>query len=48
VRVGAFALPLGSKDAALTMKLDPGGYSVLVRGAGGSTGVALAEVYEIR
>jgi hypothetical protein len=44
--VGAFALPPGSKDAALLMTLAPGNYSVQVAGAGGATGVVLVEVYE--
>jgi outer membrane protein assembly factor BamB/subtilisin family serine protease len=47
-RVGAFALPAGSRDAALVVLLPPGGYSVQLRGVGSSTGVALVEVYEIR
>jgi len=47
-RVGAFALTPGSRDAALVILLQPGGYSVQARGVGGTTGVALVEVYEIR
>jgi hypothetical protein len=47
-RVGAFALPAGSRDAALVVLLPPGAYSVQLRGVGSSTGVALVEVYEIR
>ena len=45
--VGAFNLNAGSKDAALLATLEPGGYSVLVTGVGGTTGVALIEVYEM-
>lgn len=43
--VGAFALPVGSKDAALLVTLPPGGYTVHVSGVGNSTGVALLEIY---
>jgi uncharacterized delta-60 repeat protein len=45
--VGAFALDAGSKDAALTMTLVPGTYTVQVSGAAGATGAALIEVYEL-
>lgn len=46
--VGAFALPAGSKDAALVMTLAPGGYTLQVSSAvAGATGVALIEVYEL-
>jgi hypothetical protein len=45
--VGAFALDVGSKDAALTMTLVPGTYTVQVSGGAGSTGAALIEVYEL-
>lgn len=45
--VGAFALPAASKDAVLAVTLPPGSYSVQVAGAGGGTGVALVEVYEV-
>ena len=38
----------GSKDAATIVTLDPGGYSVVVSGVGGETGVGLVEVFEIR
>ncbi len=43
-----FALPIGSKDAALFVTLAPGGYSAVVRGTGNTVGVALLEIYEIR
>ena len=36
-----------SKDAALLVTLDPGVYSVHLSGAGGSTGVALVEIFEV-
>ncbi len=42
---GAFALPSGSKDAALVATLTPGAYSAPV-GDGGGTGIALLEVYD--
>jgi hypothetical protein len=45
--VGAFALPAGSRDAAIVATLDPGPYTVQVNGVGGTTGVALVEVYEM-
>jgi hypothetical protein len=43
---GAFPLPLASKDAALLVTLQPGAYTAQVSGIGGTTGVALVEVYE--
>jgi hypothetical protein len=46
-RVGAFPLPAGSRDAALLATLPPGAYTVQVSGVGGTTGVALVEVYEV-
>lgn len=45
--VGAFPLPLGSADCAVLASLVPGSYTAEVSGIGGTTGVALAEVYEI-
>jgi M6 family metalloprotease-like protein len=45
--VGAFALTPSSKDAALTVGLPPGGYTVQVSGADGGTGNAIVEVYEL-
>lgn len=46
-RVGAFALPAGSKDAALLISLDPGVYSASVSSTTGATGVSLLELYEL-
>lgn len=43
--VGAFALPEGSRDAALVVTLAPGAYSAHVIANGGD-GVALIEVYD--
>ncbi len=43
--VGAFAWPAESRDAAIVATLEPGTYSVLVRGKAGGTGLALVEIY---
>jgi len=45
--VGAFALPAGSRDAALELTLEPGGYTVHVKPAAGGAGEALIEIYEL-
>ena len=45
--VGAFQLPVGSKDAALVVRLPPGGYTVQVSGAARTTGTVLVEVYDL-
>lgn len=45
--VGAFALPAGSKDAALVLTLPAGNYTVVTSGAAGATGIALAEIYAL-
>ncbi len=51
--VGAFPLAEGSKDAAIILTLPAGGptgfsgYTVMVKGAYGSSGIALAEVYDL-
>jgi hypothetical protein len=44
---GAFALTSGSKDAALVADLEPGSYSVLIEKSDTTTGVVLAEVYQV-
>jgi hypothetical protein len=44
---GAFPLQPGSADSALVLTLAGGSYTAQVSGAGGSTGVALIEVYEV-
>ena len=44
---GAFALPAGSKDAAMIVTLPPGAYTALVTGKNESSGVALVEVYDL-
>jgi BNR/Asp-box repeat len=46
-QVGAFALPRGSKDAAVLISLEPGNYTALISGANGTSGIALLEVYEL-
>ncbi len=43
---GAFPWPIGSKDSAILLTLNPGAYTALISGASGDTGVALAEVYD--
>lgn len=45
-RVGAFAWPRGSKDAAMLVTLAPGSYTAEVGGVQGGTGAALVEVYD--
>jgi hypothetical protein len=47
VATGAFALAPGSTDCALIVTLPPGSYTAQVSGVGGTTGVALAEIYEM-
>lgn len=47
VAVGAFALPAGSRDAALLVTLAPGSYSAVVSGVGSTTGTALVELYVV-
>ena len=47
VSAGAFALPAGSRDAAIVMPLTPGAYMVTVSGVGDTTGRALVEIYEL-
>jgi len=46
-KIGAFAATPGSKDAALIVTLSPGAYTVVIKGAGSATGVALVEIYDI-
>lgn len=48
LEAGAFALETDSRDAAMLFSwLEPGVYTVQVSGVGNTTGVALAEVYQI-
>ena len=46
-QAGAFALPTGSNDAAVVVRLPPGGYTVVVSGVSNTTGTALVEVYDL-
>jgi hypothetical protein len=46
-QVGAFSIPTNSKDASLVLSLSPSAYTVQLFGKNGSTGVALAEIYEV-
>jgi hypothetical protein len=39
--------PAAAVESAITMTLNPGGYTAIVRGAHGTTGVALVEVYNL-
>ena len=39
--------PHDDHEAALLATINPGGYTAIVRGAGGTTGVALVEVYDL-
>lgn len=45
--VGAFALPTGSRDAAILTSLPPGAYTVVVSGVGSTSGTALVELYAV-
>jgi len=45
--VGAFAFQPGSADDALIVNLTAGSYTIQISGVGNTTGVALAEVYEL-
>jgi hypothetical protein len=46
-RVGAFALPAGSRDSAVLVTVPPGAYTVQVAGKGSAEGVILFEIYEV-
>jgi hypothetical protein len=47
-KVGGFSLTAGSDDSAIVATLPPGSYTAQVTGANGITGIALAEIYELR
>jgi len=47
-QVGAFGLDATSPDSALVATLPPGAYTVQISGKDGATGVALAELYEVK
>jgi hypothetical protein len=44
---GAFAWPVGSKDSAVLLTLQPCAYTAVVSGASGDTGVVLIEAYDV-
>jgi hypothetical protein len=46
-QVGAFGFAANSLDTAAVATLQPGAYTVVVSGSGGTSGVALAEVYDM-
>lgn len=46
-QVGALPLPAGSRDSALVVTLNPGIYTAVVGGVNASSGVALAEVFDL-
>ena len=46
-QTGAFALPSASKDAVLLSTLPAGAYTLQISGASATSGIALAEVYEL-
>jgi hypothetical protein len=47
-RTGGFVFAAGSRDAAEIVSLPPGGYTIVVESADGSTsGVSLVEAYEL-
>jgi thiol-disulfide isomerase/thioredoxin len=47
-RTGAFPLAATSADAAVLVTVPAGGYTAIVSGRGGATGIALIEVYEVQ
>jgi kumamolisin len=47
-QVGAFSLVSGSADCAMLVTLPPGGYTAQLSGVGGTTGIGLIEIYEVR
>ena len=46
-KVGAFALPSQSRDAAITLTLQPNAYTVHVKGLDGGSGEAIIEIYDL-
>jgi sugar lactone lactonase YvrE len=45
--VGAFSIAAGSADSAMIVTLPPGAYTVQLSGVGGTSGIALVEIYEV-
>ena len=39
--------PTSTKEAAITTTLDPGAYTAIVRGVGGTTGIGIFEAFEV-
>jgi hypothetical protein len=46
-RTGAFGFATASNDAALLLRLSPGGYTAHASGVADTTGVALIEIYDL-
>lgn len=46
-KIGIDNWPVGSKDSAVVLTLNPGGYTAVVTGKNNASGVALIEVYEV-
>ena len=46
-KAGAWALPIGSRDAAVMATLPAGTYTIHATGAPGASGVALLELFEV-
>lgn len=46
-QVGAFPLSATSRDTALVKNLPPGGYTAILSGVGGATGIGLVELYDV-
>jgi hypothetical protein len=46
-QAAAFPLSSSSNDAAVVVRLPPGGYTVVVSGVGNTTGTALVEIYDL-
>jgi hypothetical protein len=45
--ISLISLPAGGKDAAVLVRLPPGGYTVIVSGIASGTGIALVEIYDL-
>jgi len=46
-RVGAFDLPIGSRDSVIVTRIQPGAYTLVAQGKGAAQGQALIEIYLI-
>lgn len=47
VQAGSPLVPSNEREPGMRLLLEPGSYSMVVRGAGGATGVAMAEVFDL-